>query len=342
MFPPSFVPTAAPVLTAPVLSFQQAVQLSLPGGCGSLGNDTKSQRAVAATTARAMQLPESLVVYQGCSNVTSRRRLASSASSAVSANTQVTVPLQLFPQFLTNSSASSSSVASQLLASLTTQLKQSVSSGNFTRTLKTVSLSLGATATAAANATKVGVTSAVTVMAPPTARPSPSPSVAPHGTSKSSSKSSLSGGAIAGIVIGSVAGLVLLVGAVYVLFLQCGGGGKPRRKSTPPGANGDMETGQGRVHPFISGPGMLSLTAQQTNDLDFGVAVPVPAVNNNFTSSSNIDHHQHSGSSDLSEIYPRVGDNEAFANNSPRGNAEEAVMMSSVALRPVSVDYVGI
>mmetsp|Transcript_14352 Transcript_14352/g.19638 ORF Transcript_14352/g.19638 Transcript_14352/m.19638 type:complete len:165 (-) Transcript_14352:265-759(-) len=164
-------------------------------------------------------------------------------------------------------------------------------------------------------------------MAPPTARPSPSPSAAPHGTSQSNNE--LSGGAIAGIVVGSFAGLVLLAGAAYVVFLQCGG--KSSQNRGKPAPSGDMESGQSRVHPFISGPGMLSLTEQQSHDVDLGV-VPAPA--------STVDNH-HSGSSDLSQIYPNVGEGN-FSHNTPRGAAEEAVMMSSVALRPVSVDYVGI
>lgn len=122
-------------------------------------------------------------------------------------------------------------------------------------------------------------------------------------------------------MIGSVAGLALLVGLIYVAFQQLGG--KPRRKSTPPGVDEDMEAG--RVHPFISGAGMLSLTAQHTNDLDFVGA--------------ETEKNRNSDSSDLSVIYPNTGDN--FAHNSPRGPTDDAAM-SSVALRPVSVDSVGI
>jgi hypothetical protein len=147
---------------------------------------------------------------------TRRRRLDTTTSAAVVYNIQTTAEKLGY----------SSSGASAAYTSMTDQITNSVSSGNFLTKFK----SAAAAKSLAVPATMAVPTSGLSYSAPtivyavtatPTRAPTPNPTVAP--TAKVNSRKNddddegLSGGAIAGIVIGVVVGVVLI--AVLVMYM---------------------------------------------------------------------------------------------------------------------------
>eukprot|EP01035_Chromulina_nebulosa_P034376 gene34375-46107_t len=145
--------------------------MKLPGGCGALNNDSSSQQAIMTATAKSLNIHITYVEYTGCSSLQRRNLNLVSAEGldhllggsgpstvqSVSANTEITLPL---------SQNNSAAAANALYATLKSQFAVALSSGNFTRSLKVASVSLGAQVTANVNTTSLGSTSGLVLTSP--------------------------------------------------------------------------------------------------------------------------------------------------------------------------------
>lgn len=187
---PTMIPTLAPTKSEyPVVSFNSSLALS---GLPSLDLSNSDKLAIINATATSMGISTNNVEFVTLIAVNNNndRRLAlyyltgSYDATAITKTTYVVT----------------SGNSDTVYETLTNALKTAVESGTFTQTLQTVSVALGATTMASANAT--GVTSSDPVI------------VYPAG----SSDSGLSAGQIAGIVIGVVIGALIIIAIIgYII-----------------------------------------------------------------------------------------------------------------------------
>ena len=231
----------------PIIKFSQDVIMVIPGGCGALNNDTRSQEAITTATAVSMGIEAEDVIYTGCnsSDVTRRRLADGSGGQSVAAGNLITVPMQRYA-----SAGSSAEDAEILYNELQVKMKNSLSSGNFTKTLKTASISLGARVTANVNSTALGKTSALVLIYPPTSAPTARPTPAPVKNNKASS-SEANVGLIVGVVVAAVVLIVAVVTGWYFLVFSSGA----TTKMGPGGVKVPPLSFNQQVYPIDTGAG---------------------------------------------------------------------------------------
>lgn len=214
------------------------------GGCGALGNDTNSQKAIAAATAASMGVQASNVIYSGCS-AGSRRRLSGGGGQTVAASNLVTVPMQQFA-----SSGSTAADAQNLFVVLQNKIQASFASGNFTKTLKTASISLGAKVTANVNSTALGKTSALVVVFPPTSAPTVQPTAAAPVSSDNKASSDATN---VGLIVGVVVAVVVLIIAVFAGWYYLVFGSRHKRDLSTNSATVPPLAFSSQVYPLDTG-----------------------------------------------------------------------------------------
>ena len=198
---PSAAPTAPP---SPVVMFSSNITLT---GLTSSVLDTASQNAIIATTATAMQVPQSTVTFQGTASVTpavtvrfldemegTGNGLRTKAKGKVKEGKQVQTTYTVIAVTYTKIALSQTSYSSTsaLYSGVTTLLTNAVNNGTYTSSLQSNAVAYNAPVLATATATYAS-------SSPPTVVAS-----SPSSDSSSSTGNTLSAGGIAGVSIACI------------------------------------------------------------------------------------------------------------------------------------------
>merc|ERR1712000_505356 len=176
-------------------------------------NDTASQQAAISAMSLSMSgVPASQISIKSIEDASTRRMFRRSLqSSGAEVTFNVVAKLEQLGYKSTEGDAAYSS--------LTNQISQSVSSGEFQQNLKAAGQTVGVTTFDNAKVQKTPTYSEPVVIAVVTVQPTSFPTSAPTLTPKKSDDDvALSDGEIAGIVIGSVVGFCLLVFGAYICW----------------------------------------------------------------------------------------------------------------------------